>query len=287
MRVPTWSLLCSLLVAKLPHGEAVTSIVLHPTKTATTEAALIVVPGASISGEAYRPLGMAHIHTMSGKHSAGVSPKAVGGSADGLPPQHTQPPRATWCHQFRPRHASPAGHDVQQHLRRWSQLGSKYKGILLFASYLTRDMPLATYPLPVLTISGDLDGQTRITRIADEFELLREKGNEGGVYRCHHQRYLDQFLLLLQAARGHGGQNRSHVYSTPVIVMRGVNHAQFASGAMPKQVVTHDLTPEVTSQAAYTLIAKHTSAFLVATLRAPQAALAQARADWMQPTATP
>lgn len=64
MRVPTWSLLCSLLVAKLPHGEAVTSIVLHPTKTATTEAALIVVPGASISGEAYRPLGMAHIHTM-------------------------------------------------------------------------------------------------------------------------------------------------------------------------------------------------------------------------------
>lgn len=47
---------------------------------------------------------------------------------------------------------------------------SKYKGILLFASYLTRDMPLATYPLPVLTISGDLDGQTRITRIADEFE---------------------------------------------------------------------------------------------------------------------
>lgn len=73
--------------------------------------------------------------------------------------------------------------------------------------------------------------------------------------------------------------NRSHVYSTPVIVMRGVNHAQFASGAMPKEVVTHDLTPEVTSQAAYTLIAKHTSAFLVATLRAPQAALAQARAD--------
>ena len=47
---------------------------------------------------------------------------------------------------------------------------SELTGILLYASYLTRDVKLSAYPLPVLTISGDLDGQTRITRIVDTFQ---------------------------------------------------------------------------------------------------------------------
>ena len=46
----------------------------------------------------------------------------------------------------------------------------KLRGVLLFASYLTRRNLLKDYPLPVLHISGDLDGLTRITRIVDTFE---------------------------------------------------------------------------------------------------------------------
>ena len=46
----------------------------------------------------------------------------------------------------------------------------KLRGVLLFASYLTRGHKLQDYPLPVLHISGDLDGLTRITRIVDTFE---------------------------------------------------------------------------------------------------------------------
>ena len=43
-------------------------------------------------------------------------------------------------------------------------------GVLLFASYITKNNKLKEYPFPVLTISGDLDGLTRITRIVDTFE---------------------------------------------------------------------------------------------------------------------
>ena len=51
-------------------------------------------------------------------------------------------------------------------LNHWSEL----RGVMLFASYLTRSHRLRDYPLPVLTISGDLDGLTRITRIVETFE---------------------------------------------------------------------------------------------------------------------
>lgn len=48
--------------------------------------------------------------------------------------------------------------------------GSSLKGVMLWASYLTKGHALKDYPTPVLTISGDLDGLTRITRIVDTFE---------------------------------------------------------------------------------------------------------------------
>lgn len=50
-------------------------------------------------------------------------------------------------------------------------LPSRYiEGIVLFSSYLIRGSRLNAYPHPILTISGDLDGITRITRIVDTFE---------------------------------------------------------------------------------------------------------------------
>lgn len=45
-------------------------------------------------------------------------------------------------------------------------------GVMLFASYLTSGHRLRDYPTPLLTISGDLDGLTRITRIVETFEYV-------------------------------------------------------------------------------------------------------------------
>lgn len=50
-------------------------------------------------------------------------------------------------------------------------------------------------------------------------------------------------------------------YHTPVILMEGVNHGQFASGRMPSNVATHDLPPDVTNTTAYQRIANYTCSF--------------------------
>ncbi|KAL4218869.1 hypothetical protein ACF0H5_021457 [Mactra antiquata] len=47
---------------------------------------------------------------------------------------------------------------------------SKLAGVVLFASYLTKPNRLRDYPVPLLTLSGDLDGLTRITRVVDTFD---------------------------------------------------------------------------------------------------------------------
>lgn len=56
-------------------------------------------------------------------------------------------------------------------------------------------------------------------------------------------------------------------YHTPVILMEGFNHGQFASGRMPSNVATHDLSPDVSNTTAYQRIANYTCSFVSYTLR--------------------
>ncbi|KAK7098991.1 hypothetical protein V1264_003199 [Littorina saxatilis] len=213
-----------------------------PTTGGTTEAALIIVPGASITGEAYKPLATTiqqasplklWVVLLEGFLLTTPNPLELGGAVTSA--------IAALKHQgMTSDNIFLAGHSlggvfVGQY---GSSNASKLKGILLYASYLTRDVKLASYPLPVLTISGDLDGQTRLTRIVDSFQQLEASLS----------------------------QNPTNKYRTPVVTMPGVSHAQFASGQMPKAVTNKDLNPEATSTVAYKLIAKHTSAFLLSSL---------------------
>ncbi|KAL3841759.1 hypothetical protein ACJMK2_019861 [Sinanodonta woodiana] len=128
---------------------------------------------------------------------------------------------------------------------------TQLKGVLLYASYLTRKHKLHAYPVPVMTLSGDLDGLTRITRIVDTFEELENdvKNNANATFR------------------------------TPVIVMPGVNHGQFASGTMPPNVAKHDLKPDVTENNAHEQISNHTSDFILANLPDPNPYFKQAMAS--------
>lgn len=118
---------------------------------------------------------------------------------------------------------------------------SNYKrlqGVLLYAAYLKRGNALRDYPIPVLTLSGELDGLCRITRILETFEEL---GTDVA-------------------------KDKNSIYRTPVIIMPGVNHAQFASGLMPSTVVAYDLVPDVSNATAYDAIANYTNAFISSTL---------------------
>ncbi|KAK3105881.1 hypothetical protein FSP39_007723 [Pinctada imbricata] len=108
------------------------------------------------------------------------------------------------------------------------------KGALLFSSYLTREHRLKDYPLPVLTLTGDLDGLTRITRILLSFEELS-----------------DDVKINVTAK-----------YGTPVIVMIGVNHGLFASGNMPPEVLKYDFFPDVSISYAHQEMANISAAFM-------------------------
>ena len=101
---------------------------------------------------------------------------------------------------------------------------------------LHRDARLKDFPVPVLTLAAELDGLNRITRIAEEFEKLQED------------------------------LESSHValYQTPVMVVEGANHAQFASGDMPRRIQGDDLQPSITEDEAHRKIGKQVSSFLTA-----------------------
>lgn len=81
-------------------------------------------------------------------------------------------------------------------------------GLILLGSYLTRSgtdvSGPVTFSVPVLTIGAELDGQTRLTRIAQELDAYRGAGTRSGV---------NEALRL-----------------RPVTIVRGANHAAFANG---------------------------------------------------------
>ena len=116
-------------------------------------------------------------------------------------------------------------------------INSPLKAVVLLGSYLTRPTKLRDYPKPVLTLSGELDGQTRITRVAVDYEQLVEDAKN----------------------------NISSLYRTPVINIKGSCHAQFASGPMPSEVRKYDLKPAITDYEAHAFIGQYVSTFVSVT----------------------
>ncbi|XP_069106210.1 uncharacterized protein [Argopecten irradians] len=229
-----------LTVFVTPSQQRITVTILTPTKTGP-EVGLIIVPGAYISGSAYKPVGEAiqadsdlkvWVALLDGFFGNLANPLQIGGAVSKAESELKK--RGV-------NHIFLAGHSLG------GQITANYvlnhhrglSGALLFGSYLTRTVEPTSYPVPVLTIAGDLDGLTRLTRIQESYEEL-----------------------VLEVQR-----NQSNMYRTPVISLEGVNHAQFASGPMPSEVQAYDIEPEVTNTTAYSLIAKYTNAFMAANVK--------------------
>ncbi|XP_071104987.1 uncharacterized protein [Haliotis cracherodii] len=237
---------------------AVTPHVLPPLIETGPEAALIIVPGAYLKGEAYIPLGT-QIQLSAVLRLWVV---VLGEFLDDLPnPVELPKGIANATAQLRKRGMTSdniflAGHSLGGVFV--GEYGNSHahelKGILLLASYITKGNALSQYPIPVLTISGDLDGLTRITRIADTFQELK----------------------------GDVAHNVSAMYRTPVVVMPGINHGQFASGTMPPSVLEKDIDPEVNLTTAHIAIARHCNDFMVVTLQQPTSHVTSAQAALTQ-----
>ena len=112
-------------------------------------------------------------------------------------------------------------------------------GQILMGGFLQRKNRNASYPIPTLMVSGDLDGICRVSRIMEEY---------------YHRIYL------------HQSNFDSVVAMYPVVVVRGMTHFQFASGEIPKQIKELDLRPEISYNQAHKTVTGIISSFLAVTL---------------------
>ena len=107
-------------------------------------------------------------------------------------------------------------------------------GQVLMGSFLLRKFRNETYPAPTLTVSGELDGLCRVTRIMEAF-----------------------YHSILHA------HNRTYAVSEfPVVIIAGMSHMQFASGNPPLLVKHEDLRPEISQETAHRQVSQLVSAFV-------------------------
>jgi hypothetical protein len=130
-----------------------------------------------------------------------------------------------------------AGHSLGGIFSQGAVVSGGYTALVLFGSYLSSINGYAVnkYPKPALTLAGELDGLTRITRIAQSFEELQD----------------------LIATKGPDA-----AYTHPVVALPGQTHSQFCSNVNVTAFGTKDKCPEVPLVAAHSAIGSTVSAFL-------------------------
>lgn len=119
---------------------------------------------------------------------------------------------------------------LQDYLQNHSTIA---KGQILMGSFLLEKYRGVTYKVPTLTIGGELDGLTRVTRIMEAY---------------YHQVF--------------NTTDSTKLTNFPVIVINGMTHFQFASGEPPALVKLRDLAPEISYEDAHTKVATYITAFM-------------------------
>ena len=114
-------------------------------------------------------------------------------------------------------------------------------GLILLGSFLRRWYRNETYPVPTMTIGGELDGLARVTRIMEEY-----------YHRVLHSN--EEHKKMASAA------------AFPVVVVEGLSHMQFASGDPPALVKDRDLQPEISYDEAHAIVGSLMASFIAVRL---------------------
>ncbi|KAH8046346.1 hypothetical protein JL720_16424 [Aureococcus anophagefferens] len=202
------SLLAWWAAACLVRGAAAGALIVQaPDFGGGVNKTLVIVGGASIANAKYAPLGRA-IQRFAAANNLSLwwpsrpSPDTPNPAA--LPAKVEEAYAATFdgC---APEDVFVAGHSPGGIFSQALVHGSSYAGLVLLGSYLSTvyGYDVASFPKPVLTLGGELDGLTRVTRLARE-------------------------LASLEAAAAAGGEGAK--FDKPVGLALGVSHSQFASG---------------------------------------------------------
>ncbi|XP_069961201.1 uncharacterized protein [Cherax quadricarinatus] len=228
-------------------------IILTPMVEAETEAALLIVPGAYINGQYYQPLG----ETIQAASPLKLWVGLVRPFPLDLPnPLSVFPDMEKTLQVMRDLGMTTdnifiSGHSlggVVLQNEEWSQEHGVV-GWVMLASYLP-DGGLNNVSLPVMHISGDLDGMVRVTHIRRIFRELEASLEE----------------------------EPENVYRKPVMILQDVNHMHFASGNRTSSVEANDILSPMSQEEAQVGIARHVTAFLTVVLGQPELQVVEAKA---------
>jgi hypothetical protein len=127
---------------------------------------------------------------------------------------------------------SAGGFMAQDFLSNKSVTG--YKGLILLGKFIKFEYidPETNFPVPVLTIGGELDGLTKISRLAMSFNQM------------------------LSHPKGLG-----HIYY-PVAIVPGAYHSSYITGDVPPVILDSDIKNETTGPEVWAVCAKLVDAFM-------------------------
>eukprot|EP01084_Bolivina_argentea_P095835 172294_1 len=121
-----------------------------------------------------------------------------------------------------------------------------YKGQILHAAFITRTWRdnntqlLSNYTIPTLTISGELDGIIRISRIIEQYYIQQISNS------TDHNAFVNNKTLL----------------NYPVIIINGMNHKQYFTDNIPAFILDTDLISEIKDSEAQKIVAQYTACWM-------------------------
>ena len=221
------------IVFGAPKGE---DVILKPEKKGNLDIALIYIQGAEIKPEAYVPLAKAIQLATLFPVWIGIpqfpldipEPLVLEGGIKRILEKLKEAGMNT-TKVFYAGH-SLGGAILQEYVK---SKPTNVEGQILMGSFLSRKYRNVSYPVSTLTVSGELDGLCRVTRIMEEY-----------------------FHRITQSSGA--------PFKFPVVVIEGMNHFEFASGTMPLLVKERDLKAEISFDVAHNQVASYISYFISA-----------------------
>lgn len=213
-------------------------IIMKPTKEGIADIGVVVIQGAQITPDKYVPL----IEKLqnSSKYSIWVGipefpldtpePLVISSGVDRILTSMNSSGMPRNANIFFVAH-SLGGIILQDYLASDPSVAT---GQILMGSYLLSKHRSKTYPVPTMTLGGEMDGLCRVTRIMEEY-----------------------YFRTLMAA-----DPDTALANFPVLLIRGLSHIQFASGPPPFLVKNRDLKPEISNDDAHAILAGYISDFI-------------------------